>query len=484
LAKLVNTEKDGFDLIFNSPIFILFFLPVFLSLFFLSGIKYKNYVILAGSMVFYAWGEPRFIFIVLISSTIDWFLGNIIYKSTVSRIRIWAVVLSVSLNIAILFFFKYINFTLDNINSVLNFVNINPLIFAKVALPIGVSFVVFEKITYIIDIYRGKDKPADQFISYLLYIFLFPKLLAGPIVKYHDIKDQLNKRLVRKDDIIYGLTRFSFGMAKKVFIADTVGELANQCFALSPSELGFANAWMGAICYTLQIYFDFSAYSDMAIGLGRVMGFRIMENFNLPYISKSFTEFWRRWHISLSTWIKEYLYISLGGNRGSKARTYFNLWICFLISGLWHGASWTFILWGIYHGSFLILEKLFLLEYKKKLPDLLNWATNIFFLIIGWVIFRATSIHHVKQYLQAMFNPFFWTGKYLYLSDNQLFFGLLGIVICIFPLLKKHNLNHIEEISKPNSEFKYKVLLGTVLLLLSLAKVSASSYNPFLYFRF
>lgn len=431
-------------------------------------------------MFFYAWGEPKFIIIVLVSSAIDWFLGNSIYNSNVHNTKKWAVLASLLSNLFILIYFKYFNFILDNINIVLSSGNIEPLTFIRVILPIGVSFVVFEKITYVVDIYRGIGKPAERFTSYLLYVFLFPKLLAGPIIKYHDIEDQLNNRSITKNDVLIGFTRFSFGMGKKVFIADTVGELANVFFSMPTGELGFASAWIGASCYTLQIYFDFSAYSDMAIGLARMMGFHIMENFNLPYISKSFTEFWRRWHISLSTWIREYLYIPLGGNRGSKARTYFNLWVCFLLSGLWHGASWTFILWGAYHGFFLILERMFLMNIKKKIPNMVNWAINMFFIIIGWVIFRADSIEHIKGYLIAMLNPLVWEGNYVYVSNNQIFFGVIGIIICVYPLLK----NSIYDIQEKRKYTALRFCIGITLLFFSLAKVSASSFNPFLYFRF
>ena len=327
---------------FCSPLFLFFFMPLVFLFYFLAKGKMKNKVLVSTSFFFYFYAESRFFPIVLISVFADYFICHCIFRSRGKTKAKYLLALGLILNVLLLFYYKYMDFFISTINSLSSYLHLSSLPLLKIALPIGVSFIVFEKITYLVDVYKGIGPPAKSIRDYLLYIFLFPKLLAGPIVKYHDIAAQLINHQQRATDFFEGFKRFLIGLIKKVLLADTVGEVANAVFGMPPGQLGFTQAWLGVISFTLQIYLDFSAYSDMAIGLARMFGFRLLENFNMPYISANFTEFWRRWHISLSTWIKEYLYFPIGGNRRGTARTYLNLCICFFISGLWHGAKLDF----------------------------------------------------------------------------------------------------------------------------------------------
>jgi alginate O-acetyltransferase complex protein AlgI len=391
--------------------------------------------------------------------------------------------LGLSANIGILVFYKYTNAILSTVNHILSGMHLNSILLTSIVLPIGLSFIVFGKITYLADIYRGVASPAQKVTSYLTYVFLFPKLLAGPIVKYHEIEGQISERLYSLDDISLGICRFSWGLAKKVFIADTLGALADLIFGLPANELGLLNSWFGAICFTVQIYFDFSAYSDMAIGLARIMGFRIVENFNMPYISSNFTEFWRRWHISLSTWIRDYLYVPLGGNRCSKPRMYFNLWVCFLLCGLWHGANWTFVLWGAYHGIFLIADKMFALRIQKKLPRIFNVVTTFILVTIGWVIFRSGSFEQMSYYFRAMFNPDVLHGRFIFVANDSRFFLALGLFLIFFPLTNIYS--KLKRLYlKTSVNRKLEIVVSFIILLLSIFRISTSTFNPFLYFRF
>ncbi len=470
-------------MLFNSPLFLFLFLPVFLALYFLSGKKLRNTAALSASVFFYAWGAPEFILVVIISGIIDWYLGNLIYKSQTTGARKAFTAISVIQNTGILAYFKYANFFVSNIGKAIAIFGMAPLTLARIALPIGVSFIVFEKITYTVDIYRQTGKPAPRLGTYLLYVFLFPKLLSGPIIKYHDIAGQLEDRPHMAENISAGLARFGFGLAKKVLIADSLGEAVDRIFKLSPAGLGFYNAWIGVICFALQIYFDFSGYSDMAIGICRMMGFRIPENFNSPYIAANFTEFWRRWHISLSTWIRDYLYIPLGGNRVPRYRVYFNLWLCFLISGLWHGANWTFVAWGVYHGTFLIADRLFWADLQKKLPRALNTAFTFFFLLIGWAIFRSADIAQAGYYIRALLNPFDRGGNLVYTGAQTAFFASAGLVMAFLPGFRFYE--RAAEKFRGIAWNKEIELAGAFLLcFISIGKISMTSFHPFLYFRF
>ncbi len=470
-------------MVFSSPIFLFIFLPVLIVVYFLVRAELRNFVLLLFSLLFYAWGEPRFVFTALICSLFDWFIAKLIYKYDQNApTRKALLFISIVLNVALLCYYKYFNFFIENVNLILIKLGVSSLNFTSIVLPIGISFFVFHKIAYLVDVYKMRGKPADNFVTYLLYIFIFPPLISGPILQYHDMEPQLLSRNIELTSIMDGIKRFSFGLAKKVFIADTLAEVANIVFSLPQNQLGFSNAWIGILCFTFQIFFDFAGYSDMAIGLGKIFGFTFKENFNSPYISKSFTEFWRRWHISLSSWIKEYIYIPLGGNRKSVSRTYFNLWVCFFVSGLWHGAQWTFVIWGAYHGLFMVLDKIL---YTKKIKiienDFVHMVLTFFFIVISWVIFRADSFHQVGYYLQSMFNPLEMQGKFIYLTNNIKFFFIIAIVISFFPGTKLYK--HIME-KYCNSKFDVGLVIASLLLVISICKVAAVDFSPFLYFKF
>ena len=472
-------------MLFSSPLFLFLFFPL------VVGVYLFNPVLLLASLFFYAWGEPTFIGVVLVSALADFVLGGQIDKNVRAnqawRAK-WFVALAVLLNASLLLYFKYFNFGAATLNTILTAAHLTPLrAFAPIALPIGISFIVFEKITYVVDIYKQTGKPARSFFSYLLYVFFFPKLLAGPIIKYHDIAGQMESRAVRLDDVRYGCARFVIGLAKKVLLADTVGAIADAVFKLPPGNIGFANAWLGLLCFTIQIFFDFSGYSDMAIGMARIVGFRLQENFNAPYTARSFTDFWRRWHISLSTWIREYLYIPLGGSRVSPARTYFNLWFCFFLSGLWHGAHLNFVLWGIYHGVFLALDKLFWLKIEKKLPAIVSVPMTFLGVMIGWVIFRADSRAQMAAYFSALASfrarP---VGGFIYLTSDLFLTLAVSLLLAFSPLLLTRFSRKSEGESRPPS-FLMQALqtAGLILLLIiSLCRISNATFAPFLYFRF
>jgi len=444
--------------------------------------KWRNYVLLGWSLLFYFWGEPRFLPVAILSSLVDYQLTAWMFKSRgTPRAKVY-LSLAIAANILLLVYFKYMDFLFGSTNILLTYFDILPLPLLNIALPIGVSFLVFEKITYIVDVYRGKGPPVDSVKNYLLYIFLFPKLLAGPIVKYHDIAEQLRGHHQSIYNFLSGFKRFLLGVIKKVLIADTFAEVADQIFNLPAGSVGFSQAWLGTLCFTFQIYFDFSAYSDMAIGLARMLGFKLMENFNMPYIATSFTDFWKRWHISLSSWIKEYLYIPLGGNQVSPIRVYFNLWLCFLLSGLWHGANWNFILWGAYNGIFLAIDRFFWLRFSKQLPPVFNVAVTFFFVMLGWVIFRVTSLPHMGHYFSALLNP--WQeGTYIYMTANQWTAIVIGLVLCFLPLLSKFD----TMVASWRSSKTAKLVENWSLVLLSvfaIFKAVSTTFSPFLYFRF
>ena len=353
-------------MVFSSSIFLFYFLPLFLVLYFLADRKYKNGIALLASLVFYGFGSPRFLIVLLLSILIDYFLVRQISKSEDPKRRKLFLLLSVVLNIGLLAYFKYANFFIENFNSLLAVFGSSPVKWTKVVLPIGISFFTFQKMSCSIDVYRKTAASLDNIADYALFIMLFPQLIAGPIVRYNEVAEQLVDRQANEtiDNKLLGMYRFIIGLSKKMLIANIMAEYVDQVFAQPATEIGVGTAWLGILAYTFQIYFDFSGYSDMAIGIGRMIGFNFPENFNCPYISKSITEFWKRWHITLGNWMMDYLYIPLGGNRKGRGRTYLNLWIVFFLSGLWHGASWNFVVWGAYHGIFICLDKL--LKGKRK----------------------------------------------------------------------------------------------------------------------
>ena len=473
-------------MVFSSNIFLLYFLPIFLVIYYIADKKYKNFVALAASVFFYAWGAPEFIFVVLASITADFYLVQQMYKSEGKRQKL-LLTASIILNIGLLAYFKYANFFVDNLNTFLNLTDAGQINLAQIALPIGISFFTFQKFTYTIDVYRGKHKPLDKIWDLFLYILLFPQLIAGPIVRYSEIADQLIDRSKNEtvDNRITGMYRFIIGLAKKVLIANVMGAHADMIFKLDPMSISTATAWTGILAYTFQIYFDFSGYSDMAIGLGKMIGFKFPENFNNPYISRSISEFWRRWHITLGRWMKDYLYIPLGGNRvNSKFRLYFNLWFVFLISGLWHGASWTFIVWGAFHGIFLILDRLFLLKILNKSGKIISITLTFLVTVVGWVIFRSESMGFAFDFIEKLFN--FTSGQIITPDIEFWTIFIIAVVFSFFTAIKP-GLKIEQKVFYANYTWTRYIIMGVlcmILLILSTASITSSGFNPFIYFRF
>lgn len=464
-------------MLFSTPFFVFVFLPVFLVLY--AVLPFRALVLLLGSLVFYAWSEPVFIWIVLASAALDYWLGLRIAAAPPEHRRPWLFI-GVSTNLALLLYTKYTGFAFQNLNLALAALGWKTLSIPWIALPLAVSFIVFEKITYLVDLHRGKAAPASSFLHYLNYVFLFPKLLAGPIIKYHDIAPQLASPTHRWPDIYAGLCRFTLGLSKKVLLSDLIAPTTDRIFHLSAAQLEPSTAWLGLICFTLQIYFDFSGYSDMAIGLGRILGFRLLENFRQPYLATSITDFWRRWHISLSTWIKEYLYIPLGGSRVSTARSYLNLCLCFLLSGLWHGASWNFVLWGTAHGLLLVADRAFWLRWQRVLPGFLNTALTFFLITLTWVLFRCETFHAALTYFSALFGHTGLAGNSVVPASDLYAALAIGAAWILFPALPQ-----AAGWARALAACRTTTLAGVLLLLiLCAARMSVSSFHPFLYFRF
>jgi len=390
-------------MVFSSTLFLFYFLPVFLLVYWLAPHRFKNTVALVCSLLFYAWGGLNFLALFVGSVVVNFLLIRFMDATSERWKQRIFLIISILLNVSMLFYFKYANFFLDNASAVRSYFGGPALTWEKIVLPIGISFFTFEKLTYTIDVYRGVNKPLKSFWDFMLYIMLFPKMIAGPIVRFHEIAGQLTDRRAfdTADQKLAGFFRFALGLTKKVVIANALGEQADAIFQLNPATLSAAQAWLGALAYTFQIYFDFSGYSDMAVGLGKLMGFQFPENFNNPYVSRSITEFWQRWHITLGRWMRDYLYIPLGGNRVRPSRLYLNLCTVFVLSGFWHGAAWSFVAWGAYHGLFLILDRLFLLRFYQKLGE---WSVLPTFLItvVGWVFFRADNLSAALTYLSRL----------------------------------------------------------------------------------
>ena len=473
-------------MVFSSILFLFYFLPIFLIVYHLLPYKYRNYWALFASVLFYAWGAPKFVFVVSSVIIADFYIVNKIYSSKNSRLRKQLLAVSVFLKIGLLIYFKYANFFVENVDFILSHIQLSNVHWVKVALPIGISFFTFQALTYSVDVYRGVHKPLKSVADYLLYILLFPQLIAGPIVRYNEIADQLEDRRENEtyENKILGFFRFTIGLAKKVLIANVLGSEADKIFALQANELTSSAAWIGIIAYTFQIYFDFSGYSDMAIGLGRMMGFSFPENFNNPYVSRNITEFWRRWHITLGRFMRDYLYIPLGGNKVTIKRMYFNLIFVFVISGFWHGAAWNFIIWGAFHGIFLIMDRLFLLKAMSKIGKYPSIFITFFITIIGWVIFRATSVSQIIYYLKAMFKFDFSE----YQLDNL--FVPITIIAIIFSFITMFKwgakIENFIFFKKTYTNTQLLVLFISIIILFSIsaANIAASSFNPFIYFRF
>lgn len=474
-------------MVFSSITFLIYFLPFVILLYHFTGKRFKNAFLLIASIIFYAWGAPRFIFVILGTTLLDFFLVSAMDKSENKKRRKLIMVFSICMNLGLLFYFKYCNFFVDNINAVLSLANIEPIKILDIILPIGISFYTFESLTYVIDVYRRVHKPLKNFWHYQLYIILFPKLIAGPIIRYHEIADQISDRSSEEtvDNRLSGFFRFVIGLSKKVFIANTMAVYADSTFNVPAENLSAATAWTGMLAYTFQIYFDFSGYSDMAIGLAKIFGFRFPENFDNPYTSQSVTEFWRRWHITLGSWMKNYLYIPLGGNKVSQGRMYFNLWLVFLASGFWHGASWTFIIWGAYHGTFLVLERLFLLNFYKKIGKLLSTLITFFIVAVGWIFFRADTAAGALAIMVKLFS-LDYTVPVGYYTNQFIFYFLLAILFSFFTCFKAAERLQLK-IFHPQAALKGTLLYtftACVLFTIAVASVASSSFNPFIYFRF
>jgi alginate O-acetyltransferase complex protein AlgI len=482
-------------MVFSSAVFLFLFLPGVLVLYYALPDRFRNAVLLSASLVFYAWGEKAFVLVMLATIVANYVYGLLIARFTGSRRARLMVSLAVATNLAFLIAFKYANFIVDNVNHVLGWIGAAPIHLAPVHLPIGISFFTFQAISYVIDVYRRDVEPQRSLARMALYKSLFPQLIAGPIVRYRDVAHEITRRWIGLSDFADGARRFIIGLGKKVLIANTLAVPSDAIFALPSTELTLGLSWLAVICYSLQLYFDFSGYSDMAIGLGRMFGFHFRENFNFPYVSRSVTEFWRRWHISLSTWFRDYLYIPLGGNRCSPGRTYFNLIITFLLCGLWHGASWNFVLWGAWHGAILVVERLWL---GRILSHLWNPARHLYLLgliMIGWVFFRTGSLRDAFTFLSAMVgggqgeSPEHLIGRYL---NAEIWLMLIIGGIASAPVLgvvktwfgKWQDGTFAAAATLRNAAGLVSVAFHTVVLWLSTLSLASGTHNPFIYFRF
>lgn len=464
-------------LVFSTTTFLFMFLPAVLILYYIPFIRKRrrlsNFVLTASSIFFYAWGEPVYVLIMLFSIIMNWSFGLLVKKYKGSSKARAAVIISSALNISILFVFKYLTFLLKNVNLLLN----TDIKTFEIVLPIGISFFTFQAMSYVIDVYRGKGTAQRNPLNVALYISFFPQLIAGPIVRYETVAEEIIERRETFEDFSSGAYRFAVGLCKKVILANNLAQVADLAFANNNPSV--VMAWTGAVAYTLQIYFDFSGYSEMAIGLGKMFGFHFLENFNYPYVTKSITDFWRRWHMSLGTWFRDYVYIPLGGSRvDTKARLVFNLFATWALTGIWHGANWTFLAWGLLYFVILTAEKL--TGFHEKLGKF-GHVYAMFFVILGWVLFRADSIGAALSYMGAMFgltsNIFCDKLILTYISYNAVYF-VFGILAC-FP---------VQRIIKPKINPKLYRVVSTsvifVLLIISISFMVKGSYNPFIYFNF
>jgi len=472
-------------LLFSSTTFIYLFLPATLFCYYVLFKRFRklqNIFLLIVSLLFYAWGEPKFVLVMMASILLNWLLGLLVHRFKENKPLAKSLIsIDVILNLSLLFVFKYLGFACNTLSSIIGAEWNIP----SIALPIGISFFTFQAMSYVIDVYREKGAVQKDLLCVGLYISFFPQLIAGPIVRYETVADEIQNRKETADDFFNGFARFIMGLAKKVLLSNAFAFLADQAFnrAATGAELSIGFSWLGALAYTLQIFFDFSGYSDMAIGLGRMFGFHFLENFDYPYISTSITEFWRRWHISLGTWFRDYVYIPLGGSRVSKGRQIFNLFVVWFLTGIWHGANFTFILWGLMYFLLLVMEKLTGWHQSKgKLLSVVKWLYTMLFVILGWVLFRAETVADALHYLSSMFG--FGGGPIVdgmftgYLKQNLVLL-IVGVVLCtpVIPLLKR----------KFGSTLIWDILsvIGLIsLLILSVASLSSSSYNPFIYFNF
>lgn len=475
-------------MVFSSTIFLFIFLPVILAIYFILPKAFKNGLLLLASLLFYFWGEPKFGLILVVSILINYFFGLAInwanQKNRSLMIRRFILGIAVISNLSLLFWFKYFDFSITTVNDLFH----SSIPLKNIALPIGISFFTFQAMTYIIDLYWKEVPVQKNPLKIALYISMFPKLVQGPIVRYKDIEPQIDNREITIYKFSCGIKRFVLGLGKKTIIANTVGLVADHIFNAPYNENRMITAWIGIICYTIQIYFDFSGYSDMAIGLGKMLGFDFMENFNYPYISKSISEFWRRWHISLSSFFRDYLYIPLGGNR--TGNVYLNLFIVFLATGIWHGASWNFIVWGIWHGLFIIAERIAKNSHRKhiRIPSIIKWVYSTLVVMIGWVLFRAKDLNYAIGYLKIMFGletPRHVGFESMYYLDALTIFVLVISFIVASGILVKIKNRFISAGARNEKIFTIGQTVGICLLFLICSiSVMTSTYNPFIYFKF
>ncbi len=466
-------------MVFSTLTFLFAFFPaVCISYYLIPNRAYKNAVLLIFSLLFYSWGEPKYVVLMLASSLIA-YIGGVFIDSlerlnkTKSKKAVFT--LTVVLLVLSLFIFKYLNFTIDNLNEIFN----SSIKIREITLPIGISFYTFQILSYVIDVYRKEISLQKNYFYLTLYVAFFPQLIAGPIVRYQTIEEEINTRRETFDAFVLGMRRFIIGLSKKVIIANNVGTVADIIYNGDVTIYGTQFYWLAAIAYALQIYFDFSGYSDMAIGLGKMFGFNFLENFNYPYISTSITEFWRRWHISLSSWFRDYIYIPLGGNRVKKSRWLFNIFIVWVLTGFWHGAEWNFVMWGLYYAILLVLEKLFLHKLLNKLPRFLCWMYTMVVILVGWVIFNLTTPTAIYQALWQMFSFNYTSTINAVISNTDILYSVFYIplgIICMLPWKNKIYASKI-----PDLALNAGCLL---LLLICVTFIIGSTYNPFIYFRF
>ena len=470
-------------MVFSSMTFLWLFLPVvFVLCLLIRKPKYQNILLLIFSLFFYAWGMPYYVILLLVSVIINWICG--VWMEKWEKGRTVVLIVSIVANLGLLGYFKYANFILNTIDALIPGGNTLPRL--NIGLPIGISFFTFQAMSYVIDLYRGEYKAQKNPLNLALYISFFPQLIAGPIVKYRDVNKQIVERTVTGEKIALGYRRFIYGLAKKVIISNILAISVDRIYATDMTRVNSALAWTAAICYTLQIYYDFSGYSDMAIGLGRMFGFDFLENFNYPYISSSIKEFWRRWHISMSSWFREYLYIPLGGNRKGKIRTYINLFIVFAATGLWHGASWNFVGWGLFHGFFIILERLGFGKLLEK-SKILSRIYCLLVVIVGWVFFRANDTGTAIEIIKRMFMPWQYNSGNMILgvimNAKTLLITFIAIIAC-GPVQQIFKIKALEKVAAKWKNSLPEAIVLALLLFYSITLLANDAYNPFIYFRF
>ena len=485
-------------MVFSSNIFLLYFMPVFFLVYFLMPRKTRNYVLLLGSLVFYAWGAPEFILQLVLSTIANFFTVRWMCKTEKPMAKKWLCALSLFISLGLLLFYKYGNFTMENLNALLGITGHAPLSWRRIMLPIGISFFSFQSVTYTLDTYRGVNKPLEKLSDYMLYITMFPQLIAGPIVRYCDVAVQIRQRESTLADRMQGFYRFVIGLGKKILIADVIGlrvdailgaagqnsaQLSEMASRIATLDTG--TAWLVALAYAFQIYFDFAGYSDMAIGLGRVMGFKFPENFDNPYTSRSITEFWRRWHKTLGAFIMNYLYIPLGGNRKGKGRMYLNLWLCFLLSGLWHGAAWNFVVWGALHGVFICADKLFLNKVMKRIGTVPSVVLTFLTVCVIWMFFRIENIGLAWTFVTRMF-AFDFNG-FAFPGNAHVYTTL--VIAAFFSFLTLTGWGKRLEQKVFYTEFSDRQhiwvwIAAALLFIFCVAALNATSFSPFIYFRF